>query len=59
MISFEVFKEKLGDAAHTMTDKEIHRLMELMDQIADALLDAWLKEPDKGRGMIAGYDERP
>jgi len=44
MLSFELFKQKLGDTALTLTDEEIKRLMELQEQVADALFNAWVKE---------------
>jgi len=46
-LCFDTFKEKLGDIAFTMTDQEIKYLMELQEQVADAIFDVWLNKENE------------
>ncbi len=48
MIPLSECKKALGPVAKNLTDKEILRIRDILDQLADVLFDHWLWERNKG-----------
>ena len=44
MIPLQKFKESLGNKAKELTEEQILKLREQMDQMAEIFFDMWLKE---------------
>ncbi len=50
MLTPEKFKKSLGEEAKNLTEEEIVKLRDQMDQLADIFFDMWLEDIKKGKG---------
>lgn len=52
MLSIDRFRNELGLKAASLTEKEIERIRDIQDQLAEVLFDSWVRRINQEKGEL-------